>query len=226
MAVAARSKSAHKQTTREPSDSCGIDPGAGVPPPWQGEAPVPEASGSSSPATSAEAEDCEQLASQMADPTGPQASSAIRRICALIGPPARFPAPAAARSNPLIGVKARKHEGSCQRTPVRLHRKRQLGPTGPISTAWKRGGECPTPSTSGGHSVVSRLRVGAKLAYGIGQVAEQVKSRGFDIFVFFYFNQILGLEGWMTGCAVTIALLFDAVKPPRDLQLHQVRHLS
>ena len=61
---------------------------------------------------------------------------------------------------------------------------------------------------------MSRLRVGTKLAYGLGQVAEQIKSRGFDIFVFFYFNQILGLAGWMTGLAVAIALVFDAVTDP------------
>ncbi len=61
---------------------------------------------------------------------------------------------------------------------------------------------------------MSRLGVGTKLAYGLGQVAEQIKSRGFDIFVFFYFNQILGLEGWMTGLAVAIALVFDAVTDP------------
>jgi hypothetical protein len=86
VAVPARSNSPHKQTASESSDSCAIDPGAGLPPPWQGEAPVPGASGSSSPATSAESEDCAQLDSQMADPTGPQASSAIRSICVLIGP--------------------------------------------------------------------------------------------------------------------------------------------
>jgi len=59
---------------------------------------------------------------------------------------------------------------------------------------------------------LSQLGVGTKLAYGLGQ--EQIKSRGFDIFVFFYFNQILGLEGWMTGLAVAIALVFDAVTDP------------
>jgi hypothetical protein len=50
--------------------------------------------------------------------------------------PAHIPALAAACSNPLIGVKAKNHEWSCQRTPVRPRGKRQLGPTGPVSTAW------------------------------------------------------------------------------------------
>jgi Na+/melibiose symporter-like transporter len=61
---------------------------------------------------------------------------------------------------------------------------------------------------------LSKLGVQTKLAYGIGQIGEQVKTRGFDLFVFFYFNQVLGLEGWMTGLAVAIALVFDAVTDP------------
>ena len=35
-AIAARSKSAHEQTAPEQSDSGGVEPGAGLPPPWQG----------------------------------------------------------------------------------------------------------------------------------------------------------------------------------------------
>jgi hypothetical protein len=35
-AIAARSKSAHEQTAPERSDSCGVEPGAGLPAPWQG----------------------------------------------------------------------------------------------------------------------------------------------------------------------------------------------
>ncbi|MFN3580688.1 MAG: MFS transporter [Pseudomonas sp.] len=53
-----------------------------------------------------------------------------------------------------------------------------------------------------------------KLAYGVGQVAETVKSTGFDIFLFFYFTQVLGLSGSLAGLAVMIALVFDAVTDP------------
>ena len=35
-ALAARSKSEHEQTNPEQSESCGAEPGAGLPPPWQG----------------------------------------------------------------------------------------------------------------------------------------------------------------------------------------------
>ena len=59
-----------------------------------------------------------------------------------------------------------------------------------------------------------RIPTSIKFAYGFGQIGEQVKTRGFDLFVFFYFNQILGLEGWMCGLAVAIALGFDAITDP------------
>ncbi len=53
-----------------------------------------------------------------------------------------------------------------------------------------------------------------KFAYGLGQIAETVKSTGFDIFLFFYFTQVLGLSGALAGLAVMIALVFDAVTDP------------
>ncbi|WP_339844411.1 MFS transporter [uncultured Halopseudomonas sp.] len=53
-----------------------------------------------------------------------------------------------------------------------------------------------------------------KFAYGIGQVAETIKGTGFDIFLFFYFTQVLGLSGTLAGVAVMIALVFDAVTDP------------
>ncbi|MDH5673595.1 MAG: MFS transporter [Myxococcales bacterium] len=59
-----------------------------------------------------------------------------------------------------------------------------------------------------------KLSTRTKFAYGIGQVGEQVKTRGFDLFVFFYFQQVLGLSGTLTGAAVAIALVFDAITDP------------
>jgi len=61
---------------------------------------------------------------------------------------------------------------------------------------------------------MKKLSVGSKLFYGIGQIAEQVKVQGFDMFVFFYFNQVLGLEGWLTGLAVASAIIVDAITDP------------
>lgn len=58
------------------------------------------------------------------------------------------------------------------------------------------------------------LSLRTKIAYGSGQVAETVKSTGFDLFLFFYFTQVLGLSGALAGTAVMIALTFDAVTDP------------
>lgn len=58
------------------------------------------------------------------------------------------------------------------------------------------------------------LSVGTKLAYGIGQAAEGIKTRGFDYVAFFFFTQVLGLSGSLAGLAVAIALIFDAVTDP------------
>jgi Na+/melibiose symporter-like transporter len=61
---------------------------------------------------------------------------------------------------------------------------------------------------------MKRLSLQTKFAYGIGQVAEGIKSRGFDYIAFFYFTQVLGLKGSLAGAAVAIALIFDAVSDP------------
>jgi GPH family glycoside/pentoside/hexuronide:cation symporter len=59
-----------------------------------------------------------------------------------------------------------------------------------------------------------KLSLRTKFAYGVGQVAEGIKSRGFDYVAFFYFTQVLGLSGSLAGSAVAIALIFDAVSDP------------
>ncbi|HJO23922.1 MAG: MFS transporter [Myxococcota bacterium] len=61
---------------------------------------------------------------------------------------------------------------------------------------------------------MNQLRRSTKFAYGIGQVAEGIKTRGFDYFAFFYFTQVLGLSGSLAGLAVAAALVFDAFTDP------------
>lgn len=53
-----------------------------------------------------------------------------------------------------------------------------------------------------------------KLAYGVGQVAEGLKNGAFETFLLFYYNQVLGLPGALSGAALMIALFFDAVTDP------------
>ena len=54
----------------------------------------------------------------------------------------------------------------------------------------------------------------SKLAFGVGQFAEGLKNTAFALFVLFYYNQVHGLPGTVTGAALFIALLFDAVTDP------------
>jgi len=53
-----------------------------------------------------------------------------------------------------------------------------------------------------------------KTAFGVGQVAEGVKNTSFNLFLFFFYNQVLGLSGTLTGLALFIATAFDAVTDP------------
>jgi len=65
-----------------------------------------------------------------------------------------------------------------------------------------------------GAPAVGRLPLSTKLAYGSGSVAEGVKDAAFKTFLLFYYNQVLGLPGWMGGAAGAVALLVDAAIDP------------
>ena len=62
--------------------------------------------------------------------------------------------------------------------------------------------------------MAARLSTATKLAYGVGQLAEGVKSTAFSVFLLFYYNQVLGLPGAWTGLALGLATVFDAVIDP------------
>ena len=53
-----------------------------------------------------------------------------------------------------------------------------------------------------------------RLAFGIGQLPEGIKSAAFGFFLLFYYNQVLGLSGTLSGIAIFIAMLVDAVSDP------------
>jgi glycoside/pentoside/hexuronide:cation symporter, GPH family len=53
-----------------------------------------------------------------------------------------------------------------------------------------------------------------KVLYGIGQSSQGIKDGLFQIFLFFYFSQVLGLDAALAGVASVITLLFDAVSDP------------
>lgn len=51
-------------------------------------------------------------------------------------------------------------------------------------------------------------------AFGVGQAAEGIKNSAFNTFLLFYYQQVLGVSGLVTGTALAIALVFDAVTDP------------
>ncbi|MCR9183991.1 MAG: MFS transporter [Halieaceae bacterium] len=56
------------------------------------------------------------------------------------------------------------------------------------------------------------LRV--RLYYGVGQLSDGIKQSAFSTFLFFYYNQVLGLPGSLAGLAALLALMVDAITDP------------
>jgi glycoside/pentoside/hexuronide:cation symporter, GPH family len=59
-----------------------------------------------------------------------------------------------------------------------------------------------------------RLSLGSMAAFGFGQMAEGIANTAFNTFVLFYYQQVVGVPGTLTGLALGIALCFDAVTDP------------
>jgi Na+/melibiose symporter-like transporter len=60
----------------------------------------------------------------------------------------------------------------------------------------------------------SRLDNRTRFAFGAGCLPETLKNSAWDMFVLFYFTQVLGLSGTLAGIAIGIALVVDAVIDP------------
>ena len=58
------------------------------------------------------------------------------------------------------------------------------------------------------------MKATSKIGYGVGQLADGVKQGAFVTFLFFYYNQVLGLSGSLAGTASLIALMIDAITDP------------
>jgi Na+/melibiose symporter-like transporter len=58
------------------------------------------------------------------------------------------------------------------------------------------------------------VQLSTKLCYGVGQLSDGVKQASFSTFLFFYYNQVLGLSGSLAGLAALLALVVDAVTDP------------
>ena len=66
---------------------------------------------------------------------------------------------------------------------------------------------------------MSELKLATKLSYGVGQLSDGVKQSAFTTFLFFYYNQVLGLSGSLAGLAALLALAVDAITDPMVGQL-------
>lgn len=60
----------------------------------------------------------------------------------------------------------------------------------------------------------TRLPLLTKVAYGLGKSPDMIKLRSFDLFVLFFYSQVLGLSGTLTGLAIFLVICTDAVWHP------------
>ena len=67
-----------------------------------------------------------------------------------------------------------------------------------------------SPLPYNGERVPTRTRI----LFGIGSVSEGTKNTVFNTFLLFYYNQILGVSGTLSGAAIFIALCVDAITDP------------
>jgi len=63
-------------------------------------------------------------------------------------------------------------------------------------------------------TVRDRVALGTRLAYGSGSISEGVKNTAFNTFLLFYYNVVLGLSGTLSGAAILLALVVDAITDP------------
>lgn len=58
------------------------------------------------------------------------------------------------------------------------------------------------------------VAVSTRIFYGIGSISEGVKETAFNVFLLFYYNNVLGLPGTLAGLAIFLALCVDAITDP------------
>ncbi len=59
-----------------------------------------------------------------------------------------------------------------------------------------------------------RLTIPVMAAFGFGQLGEALVTIGFTTFLLYFYNQVLGVSGTITGIALAISLFVDAVVDP------------
>ena len=61
---------------------------------------------------------------------------------------------------------------------------------------------------------MGKVSTSTKALYGLGFAARGIKDGLFQLFLFFYFSQVLGLDPALAGTASLLALLVDAITDP------------
>ncbi len=61
---------------------------------------------------------------------------------------------------------------------------------------------------------MKNLPLNIKLFYGLGLASRGIKDGLFQLFLFFYFSQVLGLDPELAGLSSLVALVFDAISDP------------
>ncbi len=61
---------------------------------------------------------------------------------------------------------------------------------------------------------MEKLSITHKFFYGFGFASRGIRNGLFTLFVFFYFNQVLGLDAKLAGLSSLIALVFDSISDP------------
>jgi Na+/melibiose symporter-like transporter len=59
-----------------------------------------------------------------------------------------------------------------------------------------------------------RLNISTRFAFGAGGIPETLKNAVWDMFILFYFTQVVGISGSMAGIALAIALAVNAIVDP------------
>ena len=60
----------------------------------------------------------------------------------------------------------------------------------------------------------SSINFRTKFYYGFGSISFGIKNNGFSFFVLFVYSSVLGLPAWMTGLALNLVLIADAITDP------------
>lgn len=72
-------------------------------------------------------------------------------------------------------------------------------------------GSTPESTAPLAHPPISRA---TKLVHGFGAVAPGVIVGAFDFFLLIFYSQVVGLDAWLVGLAIWVALIIDAVSDP------------